>query len=189
MASRPVVQSSVNEVDPSDRAIAIVAKPHLDLLKGRQHGEHLTEEEDKAILAILAMKDGNIGRTAKLCGLSTSLVWNVKERHMGAFLEERERWKRSHILRLQDITSALTVKVTDAIETQPLSVRDGMVSLGIAIDKAAMLAGEGTNVNVNVRHSIDPAMIAADVARLRDIMGGRPVETLEAEFTVVDEDA
>jgi hypothetical protein len=170
--------------------IAASVKPHLDLLALRQHGQHLTQDEDNAIIAILAAMDGNIGRTASLTGLTTSCVWNVKERNKAALLEERERFKSQFVTKLQDISNAMVDRIAIKVNTEDYSLRDGMVSLGIAIDKAAMLAGEGSTINVNHTHKVDTASVALVADRLREIMGGRPTgEVLEAEFTLVEEDA
>jgi hypothetical protein len=175
-----------DEPPNDDRVNALITSammPHIDLLKARQHGQHLTDEEEAALIAILATQDGNVSRTSKICGLSTALIWNVKERNAAAFLEARERFKRSFVLRLQDISAQLTERVADAIESQPLSVRDGMVSLGIAIDKAAMLAGEGLTVTHRHTHEASPEMMELLSERIRAI---RPCEVMEADFRVVE---
>jgi hypothetical protein len=166
-------------------AVTSAMRPYLDVLKHRLPGQDFTEQEESAVIALLAQLDGNISRTSTLTGMSTGTLWTIKERNMGALTEARERWKRHFTMRLQDITAQLTDKVSHAIESQPLSVRDGMVSLGIAIDKAAMLAGEGLTVNHRHTHEASPEMMELLSERIRAV---RPVDDVaEADFRVVDE--
>jgi hypothetical protein len=172
-------------------AVTTAANPFVAMLKEWIPGTRFTDAEEQAIIGLLAITDGNTHRASRMLDghITGTALWNVKHRNVVAFEEVRGRWKRSYGLKLHDIADVLLDKVGQAVEEQEISVRDGMVSIGIAIDKAAMLAGEGSTINVNHTHKVDPASVALVADRLREIMGGRPRgEVLEAEFTLVEDE-
>lgn len=166
-------------------AMAAATPPLIARFAARKHGDHLTALQEEAVITLLAMHDGQIRPVARMAGLSQTVVWDIKHANMVAFSDKREVWKKHAALESQEVFMEATAQVRERLPDA--SARDAAVIAGIYADKGAMLAGEGTNVNLNVTHRVDPVAIAAVADRLREIMGSRPADTLEAEFTVVDD--
>lgn len=183
------VKAEDKEPKPLSLAVTEAAQPFIDILKQRRPGQHFTEDEENAIVAILVMVDGNIGRASRLTGLPISTLWQVKDRQMAAFTEQREAWKKQHAIRTQDVADMTLEKLAESITEGDISPRDAAVTWGILVQRGMDLAGEGATVTHKVIQSVDVAALDAAMERLKAIQATRTEavgETLEADFKVIE---
>lgn len=170
-------------------AIQDAVKPLLEVIHDRAPGQWFTEGQERAILQILAMLDGNIHRTSKVTQLGLGTIWQVRDRNMGAFTEERERWKKQHAKRAADVAEMALVRMAEGIAEGDISPRDAAVTWGILVQRGMDLAGEGSTVTHRVIHTVDQQALGAAMERLQAIRGttaDEQGETLEADFRVVE---
>jgi len=176
---RSVESNSVTLTEAIERA----SYPLIARFKRRQPGERLTDDQEQAIITLLAMRDGRMQPVADMTGVSLTEVWRVKHANMAAFSERREAFKRQGALEAQEVfvqaTSQVREKLGDA------SARDAAVIAGIYADKGAMLAGEG--ITVTHRHTVEatPEMVALLSERIRAVTP--MMDAMEADFRLVDE--
>jgi hypothetical protein len=160
------------------------AAPLLLHFVNRQLGQRLTDIEEQAVVDLLAITGGNISQVARMTGISKGEVFNVKHANTAAFLDKRERFKKAMALEAHEIAAEAAAIVRDKIGEA--SARDAAVTWGIFIDKAAMLAGEGSTITHLVRHQVDQASLDALTERLRAIPQPSNEVIGDADFTVVD---
>lgn len=184
----PKGKVKAEDKEPSTMTYAVTeaAKPFIEVLRRRQPGQHFTDEEDDALVKVLLMVDGNIGRASRLTGLAISTVWQVKDRQMVAFTEQREVWKRQHARRTQDVADMTLEKLADGIHDSVISPRDAAITWGILVQRGMDLAGEGATVTHKVIHSVDQAALGVAMERLQAIRGVSEDDVGEAEFRVVE---
>jgi hypothetical protein len=166
-------------------AIHEAAAPLLRHFLGRLPGDRLNEEQEEAIVELLAVCGDSLSHVARLTGVSVTEVWRVKHRNMEAFSEARERWKREHAFKAADLADRMAEKMAEKIEHDEFSLRDGAVTWGILVQRGMDLAGEGATITHNHKHSVDQASLDAAMERIQQLRQAEPL-TIEADFTVID---
>jgi hypothetical protein len=176
-------KGKTEEVQPIviEPTIAEAAAPLVRLIQDRLPGERFTDEQEIAILKVLAMCDGHLSKAARVCGVYVQSIWQIKNRNMGAFDEVRSKWKREHAVTAQDLASMLAAKMAERIETEDTSLRDLAVSWGITVQRGMDLAGDAVQT-VKHLHSVDTASLEGARQRLSEIMT-RNDNVIDVEFT------
>ena len=130
-------------------------------------------EEQAAALAALAENNGNVDKTAAQLGIphSTLRTW----RDATVAVPDANIVTQQKLIRAVKWDQVQDMGVERALEALPTaSARDAAVVAGIAVDKAALLRGEATQV---VEHR-DDARLAAFRERYSKV---RPVELTDAK--------
>lgn len=151
---------------PLPNVMSMDVQPYREVLSHRRQGEDFTYAEEQAILAVLAMYDGNAWRAWRALEplVSQTGISHVLDRNEGTFERVRAQWKQATTRHLQRVAHRMGEKLAEAIEVQTPSVRDLSIALGVVIDKTAVLAGDG--VTVRHVHALDEGQLNEVTKRL-----------------------
>jgi hypothetical protein len=182
-----------HEGEADERTTALVtaalheaAQPLIRMFDGRIPGSHLSDEEETAVIKLLAMTRGHISEVSRMTGLAKSEVFRIKHANMGAFTEQREQFKKAAAMEASEIFIEAAAVVREKIGEA--SARDAAVVAGIMAEKSALFAGDNVVTHKHV-HSVDTQALNALQERMSSILNSpKRDDAIDVEFTLKDEE-